>query len=77
MNTDNINLIEPHKIKLGYNYYIGDLLRHNFYQFTNYICFNHKGLPTQDNEPREDALIVFKKFILNPFFLYCNKNWKK
>ena len=68
MSTDNINLIEPHEIKLGYKYHIGDLLRHNFYQFTNYICFNNKGLPTQDNEHREDALIVFKKFMLNPFF---------
>ena len=46
MSTDNINLIEPHEIKLGYKYHIGDLLRHNFYQFTNYICFNNKGLPT-------------------------------
>ena len=68
MSTDNINLIEPHEIKLGYKYHIGDLLRHNFYQFTNYICFNSKGLPTQDNEHRKDALIVFKKFMFKPSF---------
>lgn len=68
MSTDNINLIKPREIKLGYNYHIGDLLKYNFYQFTNYICFNNKGLPTQDNEPREDALIVFRKFMFNPSF---------
>ena len=32
------------------------------------FVFNSKGLPTQDNEHRKDALIVFKKFMFKPSF---------